>query len=354
MSRVHAAHMLEALCRLMIGPGYLDEVTNEVERSGLARALAEGDADLIYDHLMLSLSMQGISDDIAVRYIAHHGNATRSEIRAALARSRCACPKLAGFEAYSGCRYRKSAMSCARPQHLRLCPVRKPPLRKGLLNIQAHSLHFFLRDVCHDDVAGFIDQLIDGAVTGAGTGAARHCSGAEGTDAGVLLPDAVLAARDALLGEFTRVSGVSAKLANMVLADILLGGRPDDLRWRSIGAAMCTVDVLVHKFLDRTGILHEFALEHAYGPRCYRADGCDGVIAELARAVPVQEIHADYPAYFPRLVELAIWRFCAETEHGMCRARVVGKGRLCEQRHSCPVAQYCARGGARKRRRRKT
>ena len=119
-SKADAARMLAELCQLMIGPGYLDEVAHEVAVSGLAKALAKADAGFIYDQLMLSLSMQGISDDIATRYIIRHGNATRIEIRAALARRRCACPKLAGFEAYTGCRYRKSANTCARPQHLRM------------------------------------------------------------------------------------------------------------------------------------------------------------------------------------------------------------------------------------------
>lgn len=159
----------------------------------------------------------------------------------------------------------------------------------------------------------------------------------------------MLAARDALLGEFTRVSGVSAKLANMVLADILLGTRPDDLRWRSIGAAMCTVDVLVHKFLDRTGILAAFRLDHAYGPRCYRSDGCDGVIAQLAKSVSVRRIDPAYPDYFPRLLELAIWRFCAENQHGICRTRAVGKARPCKQRQHCPIARHCAHAKARRR-----
>ena len=169
-----------------------------------------------------------------------------------------------------------------------------------------------------------------------------------------MAPELVATARQALLRQFGRVEGVSAKLANMVLADILLGGRPKDMRWRMIGAAMCTVDVLVHKFLDRTGILKAFGLEHAYGPRCYRENGCDGVIAELARVVPVQSIDPAYPDYFPRLLELAIWRFCAETQHGVCRTRIVGKGRLCNQRHHCPVAQSCALGGSKRRRRGKT
>lgn len=352
-SKADAARMLAELCQLMIGPGYLDEVAHEVSASGLTKALAKADAGFIYDQLMLSLSMQGISDDIATRYIIRHGNATRSEIRAALARRRCACPKLAGFEAYTGCRYRKSANTCARPQHLRLCPVRKLPLRKGLLNVQAHSLHFFLRDICQDDVSLFIDEVIDRAVVDARTGPERRYAADASIEAGVLPPDAVAAARQALLRQFGRVEGVSAKLANMVLADILLGGRPKDMRWRMIGAAMCTVDVLVHKFLDRTGILKAFGLEHAYGPRCYRKNGCDGVIAELARVVPVQSIDPAYPDYFPRLLELAIWRFCAETQHGVCRTRIVGKGSLCNQRHICPVAQSCALGGAKRRRRRK-
>lgn len=329
--RAEAVRMVRAICRLTVGPGYLDQIADEWGHSGFRAELARAEVTLLYEALMTAFSMQGISDAIALGYIDRHGNPSRGQLQAALERSRCACPKLKGFAAYQGCRYRKTGPSCARPQHLRLCPVRKLPLRKGLLNVQAHSLHFFLRDVCGDDIAGFIDTTIIRARETAEEVAGQDTDGA-------WVPDV----RKGLLAAFTRVDGVSFKLANMVLADILLGGRPEDPDWRQLGAAMRAVDVLVHKFLDRAGLLTLYGRAHNYGPRCYGDTGCDGVLHELALAMHPQEIDPAYPAYFPRLLELAIWRFCAEPDHGLCRSQAVGKGPLCRQRSDCPVASSCA------------
>ena len=337
-TRDEAVRMLSMLCQLTVGPGYLAQVAGQVQQEGLTEDLATGQSDRLYAALMGAFSMQGISDAIALGYIARHGNATRARLAADLGRSRCACPKLAGFDAYQACRYRKTGPDCARPQHLRLCPVRKLPLRKGLLNVQAYALHFFLRDVCGDDVSGFIDRIIaaardDAAGPGANAGPSPRSQGP---------PAWVPRARLALVAELSRVDGVSSKLANMVLADLLLGGRPDDHAWRQLGAAMRAVDVLVHKFLERSGTLDLYGRPHRYGPRCYGAAGCDGVLHEVALEMTAEAIDPGYPAYFPRLIELAIWRFCAEPGHGLCRSQAVGKGPTCRQRRSCPVAHFCA------------
>jgi hypothetical protein len=322
---------------------------------GLVAAFATGDTDRIYAWLMDLLSLQGISNDIAFGYIEAHGNADRPTIRDHLATTRCACPKLAGFEAHLGCRYRKEAATCARPQHLRLCPVRKLPLRKGLLNVQAYSLHFFLRDLCGDDLAGFIDGQIaaakaevaepDGDDAGDGGDAdADETSGRQERGADL---DWIDLARARLVTAFSRIEGVSSKLANMILADILLGGRPDDPDWEAVGATCIVVDSLVHKFLDRTGILKACKAPHAYGVACHRDHGCDGVIRQLARRIDASTLRPGYPAYFPRAIQAAIWMFCTASELDVCNAANVGKGRRCEMAGECPVAGMCVRGRGR-------
>lgn len=314
--------------------------------TGLVEALAIGDADHVYNWLMDLLSLQGVSDAIALGYIATHGNADRATIRDHLAATRCACPKLAGFEAHLGCRYRKGAATCARPRHLRLCPVRKLPLRKGLLNVQAYSLHFFLRDLCEDDLAGFIDRQIANAKKDAG-----KCGDANPD--GERRPDAagwVDSARAQLVAAFARIEGVSSKLADMILADILLGGRPGDCEWEAVGVTCIVVDSLVHKFLDRTGILKAFGATHAYGVACHRDHGCDGVIRQLARSIDASVIRPGYPANFPRALQSAIWMFCTASELDFCNAVNVGKGRRCRIAGECPVAWMCAMGRDRKKR----
>ena len=47
---------------------------------------------------------------------------------------------------------------------------------------------------------------------------------------------------------------------------------------------MIAVDTLVHNFLHRTGILHRFHADHAYGLACYRPGGCADVIEAIAHA----------------------------------------------------------------------
>ncbi len=317
-------------------------------KTGLAEALATADSNRVYDWLMNLLSLQGVSDAIALGYIATHGNADRATIRKHLAATRCACPKLAGFEAHLGCRYRKEAATCARPQHLRLCPVRKLPLRKGLLNVQAYSLHFFLHDVCDDDLAGFIDRQIVETKAEAGEhdqpGADRGSDRDTQTDAA----DWIDMARARLIAAFSRVEGVSSKLANMILADILLGGRPDNPDWEAVGATCVVVDSLVHKFLDRTGILKACGATHGYGVACHRDHGCDGVIRQLARGIDASTLRPGYPAYFPRAIQAAIWIFCTASELDYCNAANVGKGRQCKIAGVCPVARGCAKGRRRR------
>ena len=55
-----------------------------------------------------------------------------------------ACPKLASFEAYQDCGYRKMAKTCSNPDLIATCPVPQLDMKKGVLNQMAFSLFFFL------------------------------------------------------------------------------------------------------------------------------------------------------------------------------------------------------------------
>ena len=162
--RVDPVAWVTELCRAVADPRLITGTQHRLAREGIARAVREHDTDRLYDWLVVGLAYQGVADRVAWGYMEAHGSPRRAVVRANLAATRCACPKLAGFEAYAGCSYRKAASTCARPHHLRLCPVRKLDLRKGLLNVQAHALHFWLRDRCGDDLVAWIDRVIDEAV----------------------------------------------------------------------------------------------------------------------------------------------------------------------------------------------
>ena len=53
------------------------------------------------------------------------------------------------------------------------------------------------------------------------------------------------------------------------------------------------VDTLVHNYLHRTGVLRSaLAADHAYGPRCYAANGCASIIQAAATEIDAQRLRA--------------------------------------------------------------
>ena len=177
---------------------------------------------------------------------------------------------------------------------MRACPVPKLALRKGVLNEQAFSLYLFIRDECGSDLVAYIDRLLE---------VDRHRRRSN-----------LHRARRALLAAFTRIVGVSRKLAGMMLSQILLNAGPDRKRWHAVGASIVVVDSLVHNFLHRTGILAAYEGDHPYGERCYGATGCEVILRDLAARL------ADRNAspISPRALQHAVWRFCASDELAVC------------------------------------
>lgn len=163
----NAVDLVAAILALKGNDRIISGMVRDGRESGMAQAVRKHDNAAIYDWLMDLLSLQGISDQIAFGYIERWGNATYADLAQRLATTRCACPKLKDLASYSGCGYRKGKGTCANPQHLRLCPVRQLPLRKGLLNIQAVSLYHWLADVCGGDLVAMIDRVIAAAKAGA-------------------------------------------------------------------------------------------------------------------------------------------------------------------------------------------
>jgi hypothetical protein len=250
-----AVDLVTTICRLG-GAGDFIQATNALAAErGLVEAVASRDTPALYGWLMESFSFQGISDRIAWSYIEDHGNASWYVVEAGLEATRCQCPKLGSFDAYTGCRYRKIPRTCAEPTFMDLCPVPTLPLRKGDLNQLAYSLYYFLRDRCDGDLVGFIDRLFALAV-------------AEGP------ADPIAAKRAALIAEISKVFAVSQKLIAMTFSVLLMGGRPSRPDWIAVGRSLIAVDTLVHNFLHRTGILAAYGCNHPYGDRCYGKAGC--------------------------------------------------------------------------------
>ena len=322
-TRAQAAALVTRICQLPGAGDFVDQTRSAAQSSGLTKAVRSRDTPALYDWLMESFSFQGISDRIAWGYIQAHGNATWANVEASLDQTRCPCPKLGTFEAYRGCGFRKAAFNCSQPNDLPSCPVPSLPLRKGDLNQLAYSLFYFLRDRAQGDLVGFIDQIF--------------------LEVDRQKPeDPIAAKRDALIGEVSAVHAVSAKLIAMTFAILLMVGDRRRTGWVAVGQSLVAVDTLVHNFFHRTGLLAFYNHEHLYGNACYGKAGCSAILYDLAAQIDARAINPTFPKTFPRLVQVAIWQFCAEGRANFCNGRRIDDRASCTQPH-CPVGELCSR-----------
>jgi len=128
--------------------------------------------------------------------------------------------------------------------------------------------------------------------------------------------------RDALIAPLREIYGVSDKVLTMALSSLLLGAPKRMRLWHEVGASMIAIDTLVHNFLHRTGILHRFDAAHAYGSACYRPGGCADIIQAVAERIDARAFNPAFPMVFPRFVQHAIWRYCAQSGLASRRATV--------------------------------
>src|SRR4051812_35782328 len=116
-----AVNLVRDICLQPGNDQFIAETDQTAEESGLTQAVRTRDSPALYEWLMESFSLQGISDRIAFDYIDRHGNATWQTVEAAIADHPCPCPKLGSFEAYRVCGYRKGAAICRNPADLPTC-----------------------------------------------------------------------------------------------------------------------------------------------------------------------------------------------------------------------------------------
>jgi hypothetical protein len=128
----------------------------------------------------------------------------------------------------------------------------------------------------------------------------------------------------------------------MVALSNLLLGAPLRRGWADVGASMIAVDTLVHNFLHRTGILHRFRANHAYGPACYRPGGCAEIIEAVAQRIDARELNPRYPRTFPRFVQRAIWEYCAQQGRDICNGNRIDDRKRCTNKE-CSLHSICDR-----------
>jgi hypothetical protein len=238
------------------------------------------------------------------------------------------CPKLKSYWDFHGCRYNKTRYTCAESDHLPRCPLPNHWLRNGRLNQTAYALHLFIRDIAGGDLVGWIDRRLNTAIKRSG-------------------PDRLASMRTALLDPLKEVHGVSDKVLMMALSTLFLGAAGHRRRRREVGGSMIAIDTLVHNFLHRTGILHRFRADHAYGATCYRPGGCAEIIETVAQRIDARQFNRGFPRWFPRFVQHAIWRYCAQQGLDICNGNQIDDRKRCSNTQ-CSLYSKCDRKELRK------
>ena len=70
----YAVKIVHATCCLAGSASYLGDVRADLRDHGVIRAVRDHDTPALFDWLMEILSFQGISDAVALGYIAQHGS----------------------------------------------------------------------------------------------------------------------------------------------------------------------------------------------------------------------------------------------------------------------------------------
>lgn len=210
------------------------------------------------------------------------------------------CPKLESFDQFDRCGYSKSQKDsgkpCTMPRFFNECPLPQYDMKNGKLNQMVFSTYLFLKDRCQGDFPGFIKEIF-------------------GTPQQVeKLEEEELNARvKTLENEMCRIFNVGPKLINMTMSSLFYA-KTGKWNYRRVFPQMAAVDSLVHEFLHRTGTLKLFGREHKYGEKvCHSPEGCVGVINDIARQIDCRRYNKDYPEYYPRMVQVCIWKFCTES-----------------------------------------
>jgi hypothetical protein len=322
----HATRLIHRVCCLAGEPDLIDEI--RTDNDSVRSAIKQHDTAALFDWLMVMLSYQGVSDRVAYDYMEQHGRVTWHELEQALA-SKPSCPKLQSYWQYHGCGYHKTSGTCAEPEHVTNCPLPTHTLRNGRLNQTAYSLYMFIRDIADNDLVAWIEaQLVSATLP---------------VDA-----NRVGRMRDALLIPLRQVHGASDKVLSMALSVLLLAAPRNMTMWAEVGVGMIAIDTLMHNFLVRTGILRRLEADHAYGAACYQPNGCADIIQMVANEIDARQFNLRFPRTFPRFVQHAIWRYCAENGLDVCNGNRINDDERCDNVY-CRLHRMCDRVALRKR-----
>lgn len=318
----YAISLVSTICALAGPTNYLADLRTSARKNGLIQTVAAHDTPALFEWFVGAASFQGISDSVAAGYMENHGRAWWQDLEIALAAGP-SCPRLENYWRFYGCQYHKGSGTCAEPDHIEACSLPTLPLRNGRLNTLAYSLFLFIRDQADGDLVRWIDRRL----ARADQPPSVNRLGAMG---------------QALIDPLRNIYGLSDKVLNMVLANLLLGAGHGKARWLETGGSLLAVDTLVHNFLGRTGILDRGNAAHAYGPLCYGPAGCAAILRTLSAEIDAQQFNANFPADFPRFIQSAIWHYCAGDGLNICNGNKIDDSKPCENT-ACRINGLCDR-----------
>jgi hypothetical protein len=326
----YAVRRAHAVCCLSGSPSYIQDLREGLSDRGIVSAVKNHDTAALFDWLMEIFSLQGISDAAAIGYIAEHGNIRHVDVAENLLQTPL-CPKLEGYWRFHGCQYTKVTGRCSEPGNIDACALPRHPLRNGRLNQMAYSLFLFMRDVAEGDFVNWIDLQL--------------------ASVDVKSPDRLNELCAAIVEPLSNVYGLADKVLAIGLSPLLMASGRRKPTWFEVGTSLIAVDTLVHNFLHRTGILRRFSADHPYGDRCYGRLGCAGILRLIASHIDAREFNPSFPPIFPRFVQHAIWRYCAEGGLNVCNGNRIDDAARCQYAH-CQLFRQCdrivLRGDARK------
>lgn len=317
----HATILIDTVC-LIAGSEDLIGDENDEPTQRLRAGIAGHNTALLFEVLMEAFSFQGISDAVARGYMDAHGRPSWREIERSTIGPDL-CPKLNSHWSFDRCGYEKSSWTCAEPNRIAVCRLPHQDLRTGRLNQTATALYLFIRDVANGDLVHWIDEQL--RIASVGVEATR-----------------LSRMREALIGPLRHVYGISDKVLSLALSDLLMAAPRTKRHWFETGVSMIVIDTLVHQWMTRSGILGRFIAKHAYGPACYRANGCADIIAMIAARIDARETNSKYPATFARFLSNSIWRYCAQLELDVCNGNRIDDRKRCANR-GCPLFRLCDR-----------
>ena len=309
-----AVSLIKTVCEVAGSKDLIERARVGLDRAGVLRAIQKHDDEPIFGWLAKATAYQGVSDAAAQSFMDMHGTASAGDIRRSLEET-TACEKLHSYWQFVQCGFRKADWTCNQPELIRDCPLPGLDLRNGSLVQSAFGLYFYFRDVAGGDFVAWVDRQLRGIAPA-------------DAPARLIIP-------------LRHVHGVSDKVLNMALASLLLAGDDHRKAWKAAGAQMLAIDTLVHAWLHRTGILRGLGAEHAYG-QCYGAGHCADILRQVSDRIDARRFNRTFPRRFPRFVQHAIWRFCAQQQLGQCNGNTIDDRRRCALA-DCILFDDCAR-----------